>query len=178
MNRMEPIPGLKSINEKLRQLEGLLISVATEVRPSQTKSTIEQFHDDIQKSKQQRTLDNLTKMKSEFERDLIKEMAGRNVTKSISRICEFAVGFIENNISKIASVLDVKITSDLKLSTCVNFIKSVVAIFDETDLVNCINHFVEIMFPKEEKQEKQEPVATSSNAIVSVKHKKKVHFKF
>eukprot|EP00734_Pompholyxophrys_sp_LG126_P000100 Pompholyxophrys_sp_v1_NODE_6_length_8036_cov_9.951134.p3 type:complete len:179 gc:universal NODE_6_length_8036_cov_9.951134:689-1225(+) len=178
---MEPIPGMRSLNEKIKQLEGLLLSVANEVRPVSHRTTIEQFHDEIQKSKQQKSLSNLSKLKSEFENTLIKELSGLNMTKCMSRVVDIAVTYIENNIGKIASTLAVNVSSELKLSTCVSFIKSVISTFNEDDLINCINHFVEILFPKKEEESVAttlNALVTTSNALVTTKNKKKVNFKF
>ena len=71
---------------------------------------------------------------------------------NFTQIVEITIKFVEKKIKKIAKIVQSVITSNFKLVTAVNFITTIVGdLFPNSMIVQTINHFVELVFNKNNK---------------------------
>jgi hypothetical protein len=181
MNTTEPTPlGIKSLTDKVRNLESVLSKSIDQIVPS-VKTDIESFIDNLKKSKESTILKKMNEIKAHFEAGITSDLGGTNLSIIMSRVVQHTVMYIEKNIGTISKVLGETTTSALKLNTALSFIKGICPNIDFEEVINMINHFVEILFPSLSLDPPSTPLVTqapvpapASTQLVTVKRKKSI----
>lgn len=132
--------GLKSINDRLTNLEKNM---------SHTPIDDSDFLDKLKSATIQTSLiqqkNKITQIKDHFDKGLIKQVPEINMNM-FTYIVEYTINYIESNINVIASVLDSKESSQLKLQTAITFVCEYFSNLDKEFIANSINHMVDIVF--------------------------------
>ena len=137
--------GLKSITERLinveKKIERKVSFPDDQLRFEDVIMTkIKNSPEEIKKKK-------LSKVTEHFYDGLNSQVNIRD-SSNLIKIILYSIKWIESNIEIVAKILNVDVTSEFKLETCIDLVKDVCGLFDNTLIINSINTMVEIIFPK------------------------------
>jgi len=146
--------GLKSLQDKLSNIETKL-SLLDQSNSSSGTNFVSKTINTIQQTKSSNQILDLNKINTDYLNGLkqLTDISNPiNVIENFTQIVEFTIKFVEKKIKKIAKIVQSVITSNFKLVTAVNFITTIVGdLLPNSMIVQTINHFVELVFNKNNK---------------------------
>ena len=151
--------GIKSLSDRLASLEDKL-----------TKKTdlSDIILNNIEEKKREKNRNEIEVMRAHFLQGIITN--GIDPKLDFLKLCTYSIHWIENNISKLAKLMNIPVTSDLKLDTATSLLKSVdIGIFNDVLIERSIDYLVTLLYPKKEHLNVKEPDPVMDLAVVTTK---------
>lgn len=132
--------GIKSLAERLSTLEEQLKTSKTDLSDIILAS--------IENKKRQKEHSEIKAMEQHFHKGI--QSNTLVPCRDFLKILEYSIKWIENNIAKLAKLMNIPVTSELKHDICISLLKSVDLGVKDSVIETSITYLVVILFPHEE----------------------------
>ena len=132
--------GIKSLSERLSTLEEQLKTSKTDLSDIILAS--------INNKKREKEHSEIKAMETHFHKGI--QSNTLIPSRDFLPILEYSIKWIESNISKLAKLMNIPVTSELKHDICISLLKSVDLDVRPAVIETSITYLVNMLFPKEE----------------------------
>ena len=135
---MEDTGGLKTLHKRISQIESNLSKQTPQ-------SSGEQLLNNISCHTKNNKIKRMNELQENFENFLYQSLDGVNPKNHISRVVQWCILFVEENINLISSIINEEVSSYLKKNTALNLLQNI-GIANDITLQNIIDHMCELIF--------------------------------